>query len=113
MNTAVETLRFVRSERMEALPPPKLARGPVAWVRENLFSGPVNTVLTLAVVYLLYVVIPPVVRFLFTDAVWSGMDRRPAARIRPGTRSGRAGRSFSIRSTTSCTAPIRRPNAGA
>jgi len=75
MNTAVETLRFVRSERMEALPPPKLARGPVAWVRENLFSGPVNTVLTLAVVYLLYVVIPPVVRFLFTDAVWSGMDR--------------------------------------
>jgi general L-amino acid transport system permease protein len=75
MNTAVETLRFVRSERMEALPPPKLARGPVAWVRENLFSGPVNTVLTLAVLYLLYVIVPPVVRFLFTDAVWSGMDR--------------------------------------
>jgi general L-amino acid transport system permease protein len=75
MNTAVDTFRFVRSERMEALPPPKLARGPVAWVRENLFSGPVNTLLTLAVIYLLYVLLPPVIRFLFTDAVWTGADR--------------------------------------
>jgi len=75
MNTAVDTLRFVRSESMEALPPPKLARGPVAWMRENLFSGPVNTILTLAVAYLLYVILPPLIRFLFTDAVWTGTDR--------------------------------------
>jgi general L-amino acid transport system permease protein len=75
MNTAVDTLRFVRSDRVEPLPPPNLARGPIAWVRENLFSGILNTILTLAVVYLLYVILPPVVRFLFTDAVWSGMDR--------------------------------------
>ncbi|HEV2559903.1 MAG TPA: ABC transporter permease subunit [Microvirga sp.] len=75
MNTAVDTFRFVRSENMEALPPPNLARGPIAWVRENLFSGPFNTILTLAVLYLLYLVIPPSVRFLFTDAVWTGADR--------------------------------------
>ena len=32
------------------LPPPNLARGPIAWVRENLFSSPFNTLLTLVVV---------------------------------------------------------------
>jgi general L-amino acid transport system permease protein len=75
MNTAVDTLSFVRSEKMEALPPPKLVRGPLAWVKENLFSGPFNSILTVAVLYLLYILIPPIVRFLFTDAVWSGADR--------------------------------------
>jgi general L-amino acid transport system permease protein len=75
MNTAVDILRFVRSEKMEALPPPKLVRGPIAWVRENLFSGPFNTLLTIAVLYLLYVLIPPIVRFMFTNAVWTGTDR--------------------------------------
>jgi general L-amino acid transport system permease protein len=75
MNTAVDTFRFVRSQPMEALPPPSLARGPIAWVRENLFSGPFNTLLTLAVLYLLYVLVPPTIRFLFIDAVWVGADR--------------------------------------
>jgi general L-amino acid transport system permease protein len=75
MSTAVDVSRFVRSERMEALPPPKLVRGPIAWLRENLFSSPLNALLTLAVAYLLYVVIPPVVQFLFTNAVWTGTDR--------------------------------------
>jgi general L-amino acid transport system permease protein len=75
MNTAVDTFRFVRSKNMEALPPPNLARGPIAWVRENLFSGPFNTVLTLVVLYLLYVTVPPILEFVFTKAIWSGADR--------------------------------------
>jgi general L-amino acid transport system permease protein len=75
MSTAVDVSRFVRSERMEALPPPKLVRGPIAWIRENLFSSPLNALLTLVVVYFLYLVIPPVVQFLFTNAVWTGTDR--------------------------------------
>jgi general L-amino acid transport system permease protein len=75
MNTAVDSLRFVSTEKMEALPPPNLARGPVAWARENLFNGPVNTILTLISLYLLYRFLPPVVQFLFIDAVWTGTDR--------------------------------------
>jgi general L-amino acid transport system permease protein len=75
MSTAVDMFRFVRAKEVEALPPPNLARGPIAWVRENLFSGPFNTLLTLAVFYLLYVIIPPIVEFLFTNAVWTGTDR--------------------------------------
>lgn len=75
MNTAVDIPHFVRAEQVEALPPPKLARGPIAWLRENLFSGFFNTLLTLVVLYLLYVSIPPIVEFLFIDAVWTGTDR--------------------------------------
>ena len=75
MSAAVDMSRFVRAEKVEALPPPNLARGPIAWVRENLFSGPFNTILTLAVLYLLYVIIPPIVDFLFVNAVWTGSDR--------------------------------------
>jgi general L-amino acid transport system permease protein len=78
MNTAVnavESHRFISREKIEALPPPNLARGPVAWVRENLFSGPFNTILTLGSLYLIYRFLPPLVDFLFTNAVWSGQDR--------------------------------------
>ena len=75
MSTAVDTHTFVRGSQVEALPPPNLARGPIAWARENLFSSPFNTVLTLVVLYLLYVTVPPLVNFLFIDAVWTGTDR--------------------------------------
>ncbi|MFC4174473.1 amino acid ABC transporter permease [Microvirga sp. GCM10011540] len=75
MSTTVDMFRYVRDENVEASPPPNLARGPIAWMRENLFSGPFNTILTLVVLYLLYVSIPPLVEFLFINAVWTGADR--------------------------------------
>jgi general L-amino acid transport system permease protein len=75
MTAAIDMPRFVQAKQMEALPPPKLVRGPIAWIRESLFSSPFNTILTLAVLYLLYLVVPPTIRFLITDAVWTGADR--------------------------------------
>ena len=88
MSTAVDMPRFVRAQQVEALPPPNLARGPIAWVRENLLSGPFNTLLTLVVFYLLYVSVPPLVKFLFIDAVWSGTDRAACRADMGGTESG-------------------------
>lgn len=75
MSAAVDTTRYVQAKQLEALPPPNLSRGPIAWIRENLFSGPFNTLLTLVVIYLLYVAVPPIVKFLVLDAVWTGTDR--------------------------------------
>ena len=69
------SLSYVQTRQSEALPPPNLVRGPLAWARQNLFSSVTNTVLTLVVLFLLYQVIPPLVRFLFIDAVWTGADR--------------------------------------
>ena len=72
---AVQSLSYVRTERTEASPPPSMVRGPVAWLKENLFSTPLSGLLTFVIVALAAWVIPPLVRFLFTDAVWSGADR--------------------------------------
>jgi general L-amino acid transport system permease protein len=86
VNTATETLRFVRAQQVDAAPPPSLVRGPIAWVRENLFSGPLNTILTLIGLYLIYVTVPPILKFFFFDAVWTGTNRdacRPEVIGRP------------------------------
>ena len=37
---------FVRDQMLPAAPPPASQRGAVGWLRENLFSGPLNTALT-------------------------------------------------------------------
>ncbi len=75
MSAAIDMPRFVQGQKMEALPPPSLTRGPIAWIRENLFSSIPNAILTIAVAYILYLLIPPIVRFMFIDAVWTGTDR--------------------------------------
>ena len=42
-----ETVEFVRDTMLPPVPPPVRQGGAVQWLRANLFSGPVNTVLTL------------------------------------------------------------------
>ena len=71
---------FLRAAPAPAEPPPALAQGPLAWVRKNLFSGVVSTVLTLASAAFLAWVIPGLVRFLFVDAVWHA-DSGEACRL--------------------------------
>jgi general L-amino acid transport system permease protein len=75
VNTATDTLQFVRREQVAPAPPPVLVRGPLAWMRANLFSSIPNALLTLATLYLLYLIVPPVMKFFFIDAVWTGADR--------------------------------------
>jgi len=57
------------------MPPPERARGIIGWMRENLFSSPINIALTLASLWLLYAIVPPLLNFLIFDAVWVGTDR--------------------------------------
>jgi general L-amino acid transport system permease protein len=65
-------LRLVPAER---LPRPTARAGILGWLRDNLFSSPVNIALTLACALLVIWVVPPLVRFFLIDAVWSGTDR--------------------------------------
>ena len=75
MSTAADNPRYIRTEAVDAMPPPVLVRGPLAWLRDNLFATPLQTVLTLAALYLVYVAVPPIINFFFVDAVWTGNDR--------------------------------------
>ncbi len=60
----------------EALPPPVSTTGPVAWVRQNLFSSPLNTVLSLVAIYILWQIIPPIVSWAFINANFAGDDAK-------------------------------------
>jgi general L-amino acid transport system permease protein len=65
---------YVKTEPSPALPAPRFTRGPLAWMRANLFSTPGSAVLTLLAVALVVWIVPGLVRFLFTSAVWTGTD---------------------------------------
>ena len=45
---------FVRTNMLPQVAPPSAAAGPVKWVRENLFSGPLNTFLTVIGLLIVY-----------------------------------------------------------
>ncbi|MDS4029055.1 MAG: amino acid ABC transporter permease [Candidatus Contendobacter sp.] len=57
------------------LPPPASTVGVVGWLRRSLFSSPLNAVLTLLAIYLLFATLPPLLRWAFLDASWSGDNR--------------------------------------
>ena len=56
-------------------PAPVSTTGPIAWMRENLFSSPLNVILTVLIAWVLWSIIPPVIEWAFVDAVWSAEDR--------------------------------------
>lgn len=66
---------FVRKETLEQEAAPLSVAGPVAWIRNNLFSGPVNSLMTLVCLYIVVTSVPDLIRFYFIDAVWSGANR--------------------------------------
>jgi general L-amino acid transport system permease protein len=72
---AATPVAYVRSQPAQRRRPPVSARGPFAWLRQNLFSTPFNAVLTIVAVLALAWLVPPVIRFLLVDAVWVGADR--------------------------------------
>ena len=70
---------FVRGEMLPQQAAPLSASGPLGWIRSNLFPSVPQAILTLVCLYVLYLIIPPIIRFLFVDAVWSGADRAVCA----------------------------------
>ncbi len=57
-----------------ALPAPISTSGPIAWVRMNLLSSPLNTLFTLLAIYLLWELVPPLLNWAFFEADFAGSD---------------------------------------
>jgi general L-amino acid transport system permease protein len=70
-----DDIAYVRSVPVPAMAPPLTSVGFIGWLRANLFSSWGNAALTVATAALLFWLVPPVVRFLIIDAVWTGADR--------------------------------------
>jgi general L-amino acid transport system permease protein len=58
-----------------SLPPPRLSVGVIGWLRSNLFSNWFNTLLTLLAIYLVWLIVPPLLKWAVFQADWSGTTR--------------------------------------
>ena len=57
-----------------ALPPPSSMVGPIAWMRQNLFSSIGNSVLTVVCLYIVFQAVSAVVSWMVVTAVFTGTD---------------------------------------
>ena len=73
MSDAIRTSTpiFVRESMTADRAPPVSNAGPAAWIRDNLFPTPLSSVITLLALLFLAWALPPLVRWLFIDAIWS------------------------------------------
>ncbi|QIE54435.1 amino acid ABC transporter permease [Pikeienuella piscinae] len=81
---------FVAEGEIPASPPPMNAVGPVKWIRDNLFPGPVNAILTILslifIVFVAYEILPWLI-----DSSWS-----PAEMSLAGCRAEASGACFAV-----------------
>ena len=57
---------------MPDLPAPLMTVGVIGWLRENLFGGWFNSLLTVMALAFLWKTVPPFLSWAFLDAVWTG-----------------------------------------
>ena len=63
-------ISYIRTDMLPQQPAPVGERGAVKWMRENLFSGPFNTILTLIAAYLIYSMVAAILPWLL-NGVWT------------------------------------------
>ncbi len=80
---ADETAKFAPGTHPD-LKPPVASTGAIKWVRENLFSSPTNTILTLVSLYLVYLIFPPLYGWMIHDAVLNAASRNECQELGSG-----------------------------
>lgn len=63
---------YVRDTMEDSQPAPDAGIGPIKWMRENLFSTPSNSLMTILGLAFIFWAAPPLFNFLIFDAVWPG-----------------------------------------
>ncbi len=79
-----EQATFVRKDLVEPRRAPVKTTGVVGFARERLFNSPLNIMMTVVSALLLWLILVPVIRFLFVDAVWQGSDRNACLEANAG-----------------------------
>ncbi|MEO5325565.1 amino acid ABC transporter permease [Mesorhizobium sp. CC13] len=77
-------LSYVRTEMALPQPAPPRERGPVAWIRKNLFANPFDSVLTILGLLLVVAIVPPLINWALIQAQWTGTDRTFCATVAQG-----------------------------
>jgi general L-amino acid transport system permease protein len=57
--------------QIDDIRPPLTSIGVIGWIKSNLFNGLFNSVLTLVTFFFLCKIVPPLIRWIFIDSLWS------------------------------------------
>ena len=88
MTDEAVNLAFARTQMIDARAPPRAAAGAIGWLRKNLLNSWTNVLLTLLGLYLVWLIVPPLIKFLFIDAVWDGASREDCLAEKVGREVG-------------------------
>ena len=69
------SISYVSEAVLPPEPPPVAESGTAAWVRENLFSSPFNTIATLLSLAFIAWAVPPLLNWLIFNATWTADNR--------------------------------------
>ena len=69
-DTHAHSVAFVRTEEIAAKEPPASAAGPVKWAKDNLFATPANALLTVAALYVIYLILAGTLPWIL-NGIWS------------------------------------------
>ncbi|WP_420028827.1 amino acid ABC transporter permease [Metarhizobium album] len=75
---------FVRGKMLGPERAPLQTTGVVGWLRRNLFGSVTDAILTAFGIIILALLVPPIVEWLFVNAVWLGNDRSVCATLGQG-----------------------------
>jgi len=82
-----DTPAFVRREPLAAQPPPPSEVGALAWMRANLFSSPLNAVMTLAALWAIYALAAAILPWV-VNGIWQADSIRDCRAQLDGARGG-------------------------
>lgn len=57
-------------DKFKDLKPPISNVGVIGWIKTNLFDGPLNSILTILTLFILYQSVPPLIKWAFIDSLW-------------------------------------------
>ena len=80
-------LSFVRTEMLPEQAPPVTEQGVVKWLRENLFAGPINTVMTLISLVVIYKILAGITPWL-ANGVWTTSSLAECREVLQGQTGG-------------------------
>ncbi|WP_341233847.1 amino acid ABC transporter permease [uncultured Sulfitobacter sp.] len=86
-DTHAQTVTYVRDTMLPQAAPPSTAQGPVKWVRESLFSSIPYTILTIAALYVIYVLLSGFLPWLL-GGVWTTSNIRECREVLDGATGG-------------------------
>jgi general L-amino acid transport system permease protein len=81
------SVAFVRTEPVPPSPPPFTTSGPVKWAKDNLFSTPAYSVLTLAAAYVIYLILSSTMPWIL-NGVWSTSSLAECREVLNGVSGG-------------------------